>query len=129
MRSTAGSKEKKITLTYEQYSRMQKMLVMHILRVEEKQKTEFSGVKMSDLIDWYLEEREGDIQTEEQLVQEQNTVKLVIKRMINQESILLPVKSAGWQPETSAESSSAAVDSTDSDPLLMVHPNYSVMDA
>jgi len=88
---------------------------------EDKPFTEGSttdGLRRSDVVNWYLSEIEGEIDSEEALETENLVVKCVIDRLVKNDNVLLALK----DPILTEESIKAPLD--DTDPYLVVHPNY-----
>ena len=69
----------KTKITYDKYM---KILNIMVRRVNEDETTSFQGVEQEDLIVWYLEQIESELNTEEDLVQERDLAMKVLKRMV-----------------------------------------------
>lgn len=123
--------EGKISLRYEDYARISNMLVYQLRRVEALNGTAMvdneedtndkdedddtgvdSGMKKSALIEWYLEQIEGELQTEEDFYRRQREVSAIIDRLVHKDGILIEL---GVKSEDS---------SIEFDPIMVVHPNY-----
>lgn len=99
--------KKKIVLNYEQYQRTANMLVLLLRRANKEE-----GMKQIELIQAYLADREadGEIQNEEELIQQTGLLRSVIQRLINRDHVLFVVqvrnnfrhKQAGKQTPTFA---------------------------
>ena len=70
---------RKTKITYDKYMSILNLLVR---RVNEEEMTNGEGVEHDDLVLWYLEQKEGEIDTEERLEAERDLVRKVIKRMV-----------------------------------------------
>uniref|UniRef100_A0A915BKC8 DNA replication licensing factor MCM6 n=2 Tax=Parascaris univalens TaxID=6257 RepID=A0A915BKC8_PARUN len=103
----------KLKIKFEEYKSISEMLVCHIRCVEDEQieNAEYEGVRHSQLVQWYLEMLEESLETEEDLLIQQAIVERVIRRLINEDNVLI---------QLNAE--------TDKDPVLVVHPNYVIAD-
>ncbi|CAO3644187.1 unnamed protein product [Cunninghamella blakesleeana] len=108
--------EHKVKIEYEKYVQIQ-LLLTHKLR--EVQDTTDTGIRQSDLIMWYLEEKENEIETEEDLVKEQIIIGKVINRLIKKDKVLIAINETS---EYSGESSST--EPTENDPIIILHPNF-----
>lgn len=130
----------KRTITYEKYIAMVNMLVHRVNESETSGSGE--GVKEDALIQWYLEQREDELNDEEGYESEMALAKMVLKRMVkvswftshvrpfvrmvgllvSQENILMPVRGEGLL-EDGAEGPSRA-----NNPTYNLHPNCVVED-
>lgn len=78
MRASMPPREK-TKITYDRYMQILNLLVR---RVNEDELTAGKGVEEEELITWYLEQREEEINDEQELEDEKVLVKKVIKRMV-----------------------------------------------
>jgi len=117
--STETSK-KSLKLSYEQYKKMSFLIIDHIKTKEDEQEVDDGDAKgdttptKSDVINWYLNEISGDIESEEELVEHKQIVEKVVDRLIYQDQVIVPLNN----PEGKGEE----------DPFLVIHPNYNVHD-
>merc|ERR1712034_190168 len=117
--STETSK-KSLKLSYEQYKKMSFLIIDHIKTKENEQEVDDGDAKgdttptKSDVINWYLNEISGDIESEEELVEHKQIVEKVVDRLIYQDQVIVPLNN----PEGKGEE----------DPFLVIHPNYNVHD-
>jgi len=126
---TQASKEatktaaQKVKITYEKYRNIANMLVLFMRQEEDKAMVEDStaetGLRRSDIINWYLGEIENEIETEAALETETFLVKCVIDRLVKNDGVILALK----EPILTEESLKAPADD-EADPYLVVHPNY-----
>jgi len=113
------SNKKNLKLSYEQYKKMSFLLIDHIRAKEEEQemsesdKTDATPTK-GDLINWYLEEISGEIEDEQELVEQKLIVEKVVDRLIYQDQVIVPLNNPGAKGEEN--------------PFLVIHPNYNVME-
>ena len=70
---------RKTKITYDKYMSILNLLVR---RVNEDEMTNGQGVEHDDLVLWYLEQKEDEIDTEDRLEAERDLVRKVIKRMV-----------------------------------------------
>jgi DNA replication licensing factor MCM6 len=115
----------KLSIRYEDYVRISNMLVYQLRRIEalsefrndndeadvEPEPSESGTTKLA-LIEWYLEQIEGDMETEEDFQQKRHEVSRVIERLVHKDGVLIEL---GVRPENG----------TEFNPILVVHPNYS----
>ena len=108
------TQKKKITITYDKYQMIKSLIVLKLSEIERETG---EGVKRPEIVQWYLEQRENDIDTEAQLIEEQTLVEKVITKLVKERQ-LLELIGQGLQSSSSQEESQAA------DPILYVHPDY-----
>jgi len=118
--TTAPSKRRKVKLTYDKYRRIANMLVLFMRAEEDKPMTETeTGLKRADIVDWYLRQQEGEIETEAELEQQTFLINKVIDQLIKNDGVLLALKA----PNLSEEDFEPAAED-EADPFLVVHPNF-----
>lgn len=85
-----GAKERSATktLSYETYRNMTNLLMMHMRREEaltESQEgeegSESAGLRRSAIVNWYLSEISGDLESEAELVEQKVLVEKVLDRL------------------------------------------------
>jgi DNA replication licensing factor MCM6 len=70
---------KKIKITHDKYMEMQSLLVLHLTEVE---RSTGAGLEREGLIDWYLEQKEEDMNSLEELDAEKDLVGKVLKKLV-----------------------------------------------
>eukprot|EP00931_Biecheleriopsis_adriatica_P028891 TRINITY_DN1721_c0_g3_i2.p1 TRINITY_DN1721_c0_g3~~TRINITY_DN1721_c0_g3_i2.p1 ORF type:complete len:845 (+),score=245.30 TRINITY_DN1721_c0_g3_i2:63-2537(+) len=93
----AARQPRRMKIGYAEYQRIALMLMRHLAA----QEAAGEEVKESDLISWYMEQVEEDIQTEEQLFQQQHLVQLIVKRMVDKDRVVIVARESEdpLQPE------------------------------
>lgn len=83
----------------------------------------------SELIQWYLEQRESSVVDEEDLLREEELVKKVIKKLCKPEyeTFIAIRQSAQYISEPSQETATTDASGED-DPIIMLHPNCVLLD-
>lgn len=85
-------KKKKLKLSYESYRNMSNLLIMHMRKeeatMEEEESSETAGLRRSAVINWYLNEISGDIETESELIEKKMLVEKVLDRLTYHVSFL-----------------------------------------
>ena len=76
---TPGPGPRKTKVTYDKYMAILNLLVR---RVNEDEMTQGEGVEHEDLVIWYLEQKEDELNSQEDLDAERELVRKVIKRMV-----------------------------------------------
>ena len=100
---------------------MSNILIMHMRREEAKVEdedstdTETAGLRRSAIINWYLEECEKEIETENELLEKKALIEKVLNRLTYHDQVIIPLSQSGLKD---------AGESIEEDPLLVVHPNY-----
>lgn len=123
---TNALQKKKLTLSFEDYKNLSNMLVLHLRREENKLQdddTATEGLRRSDVINWYLEQVEDQIQDQDELIERKTLIEKVIDRLIYHDQVIIPLTNTGLA-ERGRHAQQTAVD--DEEPLLVVHPNYIV---
>lgn len=107
-------KKKKTTISYDKFQMIKSLVV---LKLSEMERETGEGVSRPEIVTWYLEQRESDIQTVDELEAEKTLVEKVITKLVKEKQ-LLELVGQGLQSSASEEESQAA------DPILYVHPDY-----
>lgn len=79
--------KKKLTVSFEEYKNLSNMLVIFMRREEDQadeglEDGKDKGVRRSEVVSWYLEQVQEQIETEEELVERKALVEKVIDRLI-----------------------------------------------
>jgi len=105
------ARAKKAKITFQEYQRIGHVLTKYLADKEDAGEE----VKEEDLIAWYMETVEENIQNEAQLVEQQHLLQLIINRMIDKDRVILVYRASenALRPEGR---------------VLVKHPNYPVGD-
>ncbi|KAI0092185.1 mis5 protein [Irpex rosettiformis] len=115
---------RRMIITHDKYIQLQSLIIMHLSEVErETQK----GLDRDELIDWYLESREEDIQDVEELEYEKELITKMLRKLVK-ENYLLEIKgdiqeSLPSMDESSGQPSSASAQDSEMRVHYMVHPS------
>lgn len=123
------SKKKGLHMSFEEYKMTSNLLVIYMRQQEEKEEEGFEGVRKSDVVNWYLKEMEEEIETEEELIEKKTKVEKVIDRLVHRDHVIIELAKTGLKTRrvgTPAVEGEEMV--TEEDPLLVVHPNFSIED-
>ncbi|XP_012536234.1 DNA replication licensing factor Mcm6 [Monomorium pharaonis] len=115
--------KKKLTMSFEEYKNLSNMLVLYMRSEESRVESEGDskgGIRKSELIAWYLDKIQDQLDSEEELLDRKNFIEKIIDRLTYHDQIIIPLT-------TTSLKSRGKEDEEDEDPLLVVHPNY-VMD-
>lgn len=115
--------KKTFSLTFDEYKNLSNMLILH-LRDEEMRclaaGTDTEGIKRSELVQWYLEQIQELLESEDDLIERKMLVERLIDRLITHDQVLIPLRTAELKSKETQERTEGEED----DPFLMVHPNY-----
>ncbi|KAI9141201.1 MCM2/3/5 family-domain-containing protein, partial [Paraphysoderma sedebokerense] len=79
---TGRKGKEKHTIDTATFQKITNMLVMHLRQFEDLVTKIFTGVRRSELMQWYLDQMEDEIQTVERLNAERKKIKMVIKHLV-----------------------------------------------
>lgn len=111
----------KLRLSFEDYRSMARSVAGYLRAEEERAGEEETGIRRSDVVNWYLNTIEKDIDTEEELAEKKVILDKVLDRLISSDNVILALKEWGTSQEDYAPSE-------EDDPFLVVHPNVVVDD-
>lgn len=80
--------KRKHKITHDRFVQMQSLLILHI---SETEKRLTKGVDRDELIDWYLEQKEEELQSIEDLEYEKELVGKVLKKLVKVGRYFLPL--------------------------------------
>jgi DNA replication licensing factor MCM6 len=103
----------KTKITYEKYA---KILNFVVQRIREDELNQGEGVEQEDLIIWYLEQIEAELDTQEDMARERNLCSKVIKRMVREGMLLRITSSLEDEASTQQDGEGDKV-------LYVLHPN------
>ncbi|CRG84386.1 DNA replication licensing factor MCM6 [Talaromyces islandicus] len=103
----------KTKITYDKYM---KILNLFVRRLNEDEATDGQGVEQHELVTWYLERIESELNSQDDLDRERDLAYKVLKRM-TKDNIIMPIRGQGLtndedQPEDSAQTV-----------IYVLHPN------
>ncbi|XP_063058420.1 MCM6 minichromosome maintenance deficient 6, like [Engraulis encrasicolus] len=111
-----------LRMSFAEYRRVSNLLVLHMQKLE--QLDEESSLKKSELINWYLGEMEGEIDSEAELVAKKSLIEKVIHRLVHYDHVIIELTSTGLKK--GGEGGDEPV--VEEDPYLVVNPNYILED-
>ncbi|KJZ79421.1 hypothetical protein HIM_00890 [Hirsutella minnesotensis 3608] len=110
-----GPTKKKQTIAYNKYI---KMVNMFVQRINDDESGSGDGVEGDMLINWYLEEQEEELDSEETYHAEKALATMVLKRMVK-DNILMALRGEGLVGDEVSSSTPAKV-------VYVIHPNCAV---
>lgn len=108
-RDAMSGRTSRVQVSFPEYQRVSHMVTKYLADREEMGEE----VKEGDLIAWYMEQVEGDLQTEAQFLDESHKVRLIIKRLVDKDRVIIV-----WRLSDDP--------SRPEDRVLLKHPNYPV---
>ncbi|KAI1188064.1 MCM2/3/5 family-domain-containing protein [Nemania serpens] len=122
---SAAAARKKTAITYEKYIAMVNLIVSRVNDDEASGAGE--GVDGEALVQWYLEQKEDELDDEEDYHREMAIAKMVLKKMVK-DNILMAVRGDGLAEEDGAQGASATAAAADSPPkvVYVLHPNCAI---
>ncbi|XP_054015048.1 DNA replication licensing factor Mcm6 [Hylaeus anthracinus] len=119
---TGDGEKKKLTMSFEEYKNLSNMLVLYMRSEENRAETSTvddarAGLRKSELVAWYLDQIQDQIDSEEELLERKNFIEKIIDRLTYHDQIIIPLSTGDLK-------SKGTIDEEDDDPLLVVHPNY-----
>ncbi|KAI1322922.1 MCM2/3/5 family-domain-containing protein [Xylariaceae sp. FL0255] len=123
--SAEASAKKKTAITYEKYISIVNLIVSRVNDDEASGAGE--GVDGDALIEWYLEQKEEELDNEEDYNREMGIAKMVLKKMVK-DNILMAVRGEGLAEEGAEGSAatSSAADASSQKTVYVLHPNCAV---
>ncbi|KAL4887684.1 MCM2/3/5 family-domain-containing protein [Aspergillus karnatakaensis] len=106
----------KTKITYDKYM---KILNLVVRRIREDENQAGEGVEQEDLLVWYLEQIEAELNNEEDLQRERGLAVKVLKRMVK-DNILMPIHGDGLLEE------GADGDAAPQRTVYVIHPNCAI---
>ncbi|XP_017891495.1 DNA replication licensing factor Mcm6 [Ceratina calcarata] len=112
--------KKKLTMSFEEYKNLSNMLVLYMRNEEARAESDpsddaKSGLRKSELVAWYLDQVQDQIDSEEELLERKNFIEKIIDRLTYHDQIIIPLTVTSLKSKGKDE---------EDDPLLVVHPNY-----
>ncbi|KAI9285284.1 MCM2/3/5 family-domain-containing protein [Umbelopsis sp. AD052] len=111
----------KIRIEWERFEQIKLMIALKLREVQERSD---SGMKRSELVLWYLEQREDDMDSEADYEREKTIIEKVIKKLVKTGETLIEIRGTTYQENDE----SAVQTGDDSDPTIMLHPNCTLLD-
>jgi DNA replication licensing factor MCM6 len=103
--------QESVKINYDSYIKMRELFVLHIRRDESREIDEnWKGVKRNDLVEWYLNVIEDELESVEDLEKQKKVALLVIKRLTDTENVLIEMGQA----------------EDDNEPYLIDNPDFDV---
>ncbi|KAK2060175.1 MCM2/3/5 family protein [Colletotrichum caudatum] len=122
--TAAAAARPRQTITFDKYSSMVNLFVEHVAQAEAENG---EGVEGDALMEWYLEQKEGELQDVAHAEEERALAKKVLKRMVK-ENILMAVRGQGLLDDNEAGEGASAAAEAEQRIVFVLHPNCAVED-
>lgn len=86
---TQQQQKRKMRITHDKYTTMQELIVLHVASVEQATGT---GIEGNDLVDWYLESKEDEFGSMEEMEDERELLGRVLKKLVKVRSFFCWVR-------------------------------------
>jgi DNA replication licensing factor MCM6 len=116
--SSSAPPREKTKITYDKYM---SILTSLVRRINADETTSGSGVEEEELKQWYLEQKEEEINSEEELEEEKELVTKVLKRMVK-DNVVMQIRGEGLMDGDAGEGSSAQAERV----VYVLHPNVAL---
>ncbi|KAI5457170.1 MCM2/3/5 family-domain-containing protein [Mariannaea sp. PMI_226] len=113
---SVAPEKRKHTITYDNYI---KMVNMFVQRVNDDESGTGEGANGEALVNWYLEQKEAELESEEDYHREKALANMVLRKMVK-EHILMALSADGTDATGASSSASAA------NVIYLLHPNCAV---
>ncbi|KAG0142065.1 hypothetical protein CROQUDRAFT_725310 [Cronartium quercuum f. sp. fusiforme G11] len=113
--------KRKPTVSYEKYMGITSLVLGKLSTVERETG---NGMKRSEVVQWYLEEMESNLNSMEELETEKVLIGKVLKRL-TKEKCLLEVRGQGLK-EDGVEEEETRNEADQADPMMLIHPECNV---
>lgn len=113
---TPAPQRERTKITYDKYMSILNLLVQ---RVNDDQTAAEDGVEEEELLVWYLEQKEAELETQEDLENERKLAKKVLRRMVK-DNILMQIRGEGLADEQGQGLQ------TEGRVMYVMHPNCAV---
>lgn len=80
--------KRRMVITHDKYMTLQSLVVFHLAEVERQ---EGKGIDRDELIDWYLELKEAEIQDVEELEYEKELITKMLRKLVKVSLFLCPI--------------------------------------
>ena len=119
-----GAAPKKTAITYEKYVAMMNLIVHKIANSE---RTENKELTATEIVDWYLLEKENDLNSEEEYWTERKLAFKVLKRLVK-DRILMEIHGTHEELPEDDEMGTPAASSNTGESVYVIHPNCEMLD-
>ncbi|KZC14034.1 PREDICTED: DNA replication licensing factor Mcm6 [Dufourea novaeangliae] len=112
--------KKKLIMSFEEYKSLSNMLILYMRN--EEARAELSpgdtkgGLRKTELVAWYLDQIQDQIDSEEELLERKSFIEKIIDRLTYHDQIIIPLHTIELRGHDKEDE--------EDDPLLVTHPNY-----
>lgn len=83
--ATSGKVPVKVRISYDRYMEILNLILLHVSSIERET---LGGLERDNLIEWYLEQRENDLETEAQLEEERRIIDKILTRLVREQYLV-----------------------------------------
>ncbi|KAG6832178.1 hypothetical protein H0H92_004909 [Tricholoma furcatifolium] len=116
--------KRRMVITHDKYTSLRDLIVYH---VAESEKQTGHGIDRDELVDWYLEVREDDIQDVDELEYEKELITKMLRKLVK-DNYLMEIKGDVQEslPSMEEDSQQSTMDGDNIRVYYMVHPSVDV---
>lgn len=119
-----NGKKHKTSITYDKYVSMMNLIVHKIANMEKQQGKEMTA---TEIVEWYLLQRENDINSESEYWQERKLAYKVLKRLVK-DRILMEIRGTRENMSEDEEEGEVQLHEDPSKVVYVIHPNCEMLD-
>ena len=120
--TTTASRAEPTTISYDKYVSVMNLLVK---KISDDDKSGGEGLTANELVEWYLLQKEDDLSSEAEYLQERKIAFKVLKRLVK-DRILMSVSNNDNEGE--GEGAEAGTVSESTKTVYIIHPNCAILD-
>ncbi|KAK4158271.1 MCM2/3/5 family-domain-containing protein [Chaetomidium leptoderma] len=121
--ATAATQREKQTITYDKYIAIVNMLVSKV--AEDESSGSGEGMEGDALVQWYLEQKEEELQSEEDYNIEMALARKVLKKMVK-DNILMAIRGQGMTDADADDNAGEGGSAQATEIVYVLHPNCAV---
>lgn len=122
--SESNNHKHKTTITYDKYISMMNLIVHKIANMERQHGKEMTA---TEIVEWYLLQRENDISSENEYWQERKLAYKVLKRLVK-DRILMEIRGTRENMSEDQEDEEVQVQMDPNKIVYVIHPNCEMLD-
>ena len=120
--TTTASRAEPTTISYDKYVSVMNLLVK---KISDDDKSGGEGLTANELVEWYLLQKEDDLSSEAEYLQERKIAFKVLKRLVK-DRILMSVSNNDNEGEGDGAEAGTVSESTKT--VYIIHPNCAILD-
>lgn len=121
----AAQAPKKQAISYDKYVEMMNLIVKKVTESERQANDDYAGVTGKDIIEWYMAQKENEIESEAAYWREDKLCRRVLKRLVK-DRILMEVRNSNADSSLTGHEEHQKVDYDKV--IYVLHPNCAIAD-